>query len=87
MKRSITACYLNLPYADLNFHAENSKGTQVFLNRPKWENGYTQVARGLTQRLPCPVRSMFTSCSNVQWVCDHCKVLMKVEWGEKCRKH
>jgi len=34
---------LNLPYADWNGHAEKSRGTQVFLNRLVWENGYTQV--------------------------------------------
>jgi hypothetical protein len=93
MKRTITASDLNLPYVDLNIHAEKSKGTQVILNIPVWENGYTQVVRsptrGDTLLDVCLVRpeSTFTSCSNVQGICDNCKVPMKVEWGENYRKH
>ena len=41
MKRSIIGGDLNLPYANWNGHAEKSRGTEVFLNRLVWENGYT----------------------------------------------
>ena len=42
-KCSIIGGDLNLSDADWNGHAEKSRGTQVFLNRLVWENGYTQV--------------------------------------------
>jgi hypothetical protein len=74
-------------------HAEKSRGTQVFLNRPVWENGYTQVANSSTRRdslldvyLVRP-ESAFTSCSNVQGTSDYCEVLLEAEWGENCREH
>ena len=31
--------------------------------------------------------SVFTSCSNIQGISDHCRVLLEVEWGENCREH
>jgi len=31
--------------------------------------------------------SEFTSCSNVQGISDHCRVLLEVEWRENCREH
>jgi len=47
-KGSIIGGDLNLPYADWNGHAEKSRGTQLFLNRLVWENGYTQVVNSPT---------------------------------------
>jgi len=38
-KRIITACYLNVTYADWYVHAEKPRGAQVYLNRLAWENG------------------------------------------------
>jgi len=48
MKCSIIGGDLILPYADWNGHVEKSRGTQVFLNRLVWGNGYTQVVNSLT---------------------------------------
>ena len=48
-KRSIIGGDLNLHYADWNGHAEVSRGTQVFLNRLVWENGYTKLVNSPTQ--------------------------------------
>ena len=48
-KRSIIGADLNLCYADWNGHAEKSRGTQVFLNRPAWENDYTHVLNSSTR--------------------------------------
>ena len=84
---SVNGADLNLPYADWNGHAEKSRGTQVLLNRPVWENGYTKAVnsptRGDALLGVCLVRpeSSFTSCSNVQGVIDHCGVLLEAEWG------
>jgi len=92
-KRSIIAGDLNLPYADWNGHAEKSRGTQVFLSRLVWENGYTQVVNSSTgggALLDVHLvrhKRAFTSCSNVQGISDHCGVLLEVEWGENCRQH
>jgi len=47
-KCSIIGGDLILPYADWNGHAEKSRGTQIFLNRLVWENGYTQLVNSLT---------------------------------------
>ena len=47
-KRGIIGGDLNLPCADWNGHADKSRGTQVYLNRPVWENGYTQVVNSPT---------------------------------------
>ena len=92
-KRSIIGGDLILTYADWNGHAEKSRGTQIYLNRLVWKNGYTQVVnnpfRGdalLDVYLVRP-ESAFTSCSNFQGIIDHCGVLLEVEWGENCRKH
>jgi len=92
-KHSIIGGDLNLPYANWNGHAEKPRGTQVFLNRLVWENSYTQVVNSLTQGdalldvyLVQP-KSAFTSCSNVQGISDHCRVLLEVEWGENCCEH
>jgi len=83
-KRSIIGGDLNLPYEDWNGHAENCRGTQVFLNRLVWENGYTQVINSPTRGdalldvyLVRP-ESAFTSGSNVQGIGDHCVVLLEV---------
>jgi hypothetical protein len=42
-KRSIIVEDLNLPSAEWNGNAECSTGSQAFVNRLVWENGYTQV--------------------------------------------
>jgi hypothetical protein len=51
-KLSIIGGDLNLLYAVWNGHVEKSRGTQVFLNRLIWENGYSQAVnspnRGVT---------------------------------------
>jgi len=93
MKRSIIGGDLNLPYADWNGHAEKPRGTQVFLNRLVWENGYTHLVNSLTQGdalfdvyLVWP-KSAFTSCCNVKGISDHYGVLLEVEWGENCCEH
>jgi len=92
-KRSIIGGDLILPYADWNGHVEKFTGTQVFLNRLVWENNYTQVVNSLNRGdalldvyLVRP-KSAFTSCSNVQGIGDHCRVLLEVEWGENCCEH
>ena len=72
---------------------EKSSGTQVFLYRLAWENSYTHVVNSPTQGdalldvyLVRP-KSVFTSCSNVQGISDHCCILLEVEWGENCCEH
>jgi len=82
-----------LPYVDWNGHVEKSRGTQVFLNRLVWENGYTHVVNSPTRGdallnvyLVWP-ESVFTSCSNVQGISDYWGVLLEVQWGENCREH
>ena len=90
MKHSIIGGDLNLPYAHWNGNAECASGTQAFINRLVWDNGYTQV-------VDCPTRgdalldvylvrpeSSFTSCNVVQGISDHSGVLLEVEWEEKC---
>jgi hypothetical protein len=49
-KCSIIGRDLGLLYADSKGHADKSKGTEVFLNRLVWENGYTQLVNNSTQR-------------------------------------
>jgi hypothetical protein len=44
-KRSTIGGDLNLPYADWNGNVERTSGSQAFVNRLVWENGYTQVVR------------------------------------------
>ena len=68
-------------------------GTQVFLNRRVWKNGYSQVVNSPSRGnalfdvyLVWP-ESAFISCSNVQGISDHSGVLLEVEWGENCREH
>ena len=85
-KCSIIGGDLILPYADWNGRAEKSRGTQGFLNRLVWKNGYTQVVNSLTQgdalldvHLVWP-KGVFTSCTNVQGISDHCGMLLEVEW-------
>ena len=92
-KCSIVGGDLNLPHADLNGHAEKSRGTKVFLNRLLWENSYTQVANSSTRGdallnvyLFRP-GSLFTFFSNVQGISKHYGVLLEVGWGENCREH
>jgi hypothetical protein len=83
-KRSIFGGDLNLLYTNRNGHAEISRGTQVFLNRLVEENGYTQAVNNPTQwdalldvYLFRP-ESLFTSCSNVRGINNHCGVLLEV---------
>jgi len=47
--RTIIEGDLSLLYSDWNGHADESRGTQVFLNRLVWENGYTRVTNSPTQ--------------------------------------
>ena len=32
-------------------------------------------------------KSLFISCSNVQGISDHCRVLLEAEWGENCHEY
>ena len=48
-KRGTIGGDLNLLYSGWNDHAENCRGTQRFLNRLIWENGYTQVVNSPTR--------------------------------------
>jgi hypothetical protein len=79
-----------LPYAQWNGNVECTSGTQAFINRLVWDNGYTQVVdcptRGDAQLDVYLVRpeSALTSCSVVQGISDHSGVLLEVEWEEKC---
>jgi hypothetical protein len=91
-KRSVIGGDLILPSADWNGNAECFSGSQAFVNRLVWGNGYTQVVerptRGETLLNVYLVRpeSSFTSCSIVQGISDHCGVLLEIEWEEKyCR--
>ena len=92
-KRSIIGGDLNLPYANWNGHAEKSRGTQVFLNRLLWENGYIKLVNSptwgdalLDVYLVLPESSL-SSCSNVQGIIHHCGVLLEVEWGENFHEY
>jgi hypothetical protein len=85
-KRSIAGEDLNLPHADRNRNAKCTSGSRAFLNRLVWENGFTQVVDSPTQGdalldvyLVRP-ESLFTSCTIVQGISDHCGVLLEVEW-------
>jgi hypothetical protein len=79
---------LNLPSADWNGNAECTSGSQAFVNRLVWENGYTQVvdsptrANALLDVYLVRPETSFTSCSIVQGISDHCGVLLEVEWEE-----
>ena len=87
-KRSIIGGDLNLPHADWYGHAEKSSGTQVFLNRLLWENGYSRVWEySLLDLYPVRPERSFATCSNVQRISDHCGVLLEVEWVENCSQH
>jgi hypothetical protein len=83
-KRSIIEEDLNLPYANSNSNMECTSGSKAFVNKFVWENGYKQVAdrptRGdelLDVYLVRP-KSLFTSCSIVQRISDHCGILLEV---------
>jgi hypothetical protein len=87
-KHSIIGEDLNLPSADWNGNAKCTTGSQAFVNRFVWENGYTQIVDSPTRGdalldvyLVRP-ESLFTSCSMVQGISDHCGVLSEVEWEE-----
>jgi len=89
MKRSTIGSDLNLPQVDLKGIVESTNGTQAFINRLVWDNGYTQVVgkptRGdslLDVYLVRP-ESALISCGTVQRISDHCGVLLDVEWAEK----
>jgi hypothetical protein len=41
--------HINLPYAEWNGNAECTSGSQAFVNRLVWENGYTQVVDSPTR--------------------------------------
>jgi hypothetical protein len=65
---------------------------QDSVNRLVWESGYTQVVKNPTRGgalldvyLVQP-ENLFTSCSVIEGVSDHCGMLLEVEWEEKfCR--
>ncbi|PNF40765.1 hypothetical protein B7P43_G17379 [Cryptotermes secundus] len=89
-KRSITSIAgdLNLPYADWNGNVQCTSGGQESVNRLVWESGYTQVVNNSTRGdalldvyLVRP-ENLFTSCSVIQGISDHCVVLLEVEWEE-----
>jgi hypothetical protein len=89
-KRSIMGGDLNFPKADWNGNSETTSGTQAFLNRLVWDNGYTQVVGTPTQEdallyvyLVRPENSLI-SCDIVQGVSDHCGVLLEAEWEATC---
>jgi hypothetical protein len=80
-KCSVIGSDIYLSYADWNGHAEICRGTQVYLNRLVWENGYTHVVNSPTRGdallyiyLVRPERA-FTSCSNVQEISNNCGLL------------
>ncbi|PNF32321.1 hypothetical protein B7P43_G14016 [Cryptotermes secundus] len=79
-KRSIIAGDLNLPYADWNGNVQWTSGGQESAN----ESGYTQVVNNSTRGdalldvyLVRP-GNLFTSCSFIQGISDHCGVLLEV---------
>jgi hypothetical protein len=52
-KRGIIGVDLNLPSADWNGNAECTSGSQAFVNRLVWENGYRQVVDSPTEGMHC----------------------------------
>ncbi|PNF39896.1 hypothetical protein B7P43_G00924 [Cryptotermes secundus] len=87
-KRSIIAGDLNLPYADWNGNVQCISGGQESVKRLGWKSGYTQVVNNSTRGdalldvyLVRP-ENLFTSCSVIQGISDHCGVLLEVEWKE-----
>jgi hypothetical protein len=87
---SIIGKDLNFPYADWNGNREFTSGSQAFVNRLVWENGYKQVVDSATRGdalldvyLARPESSL-TSCSIVQAISDHCGVLLEVECRGNC---
>jgi hypothetical protein len=85
-KRGIIQGDLNLPYADWKGNTECTSGSQAFVNRLVWENGYTQAVESTTRGdallnvyLVQPETSI-TTCSIVQGISDHCGVLLEAEW-------
>jgi hypothetical protein len=82
----------NLPYADWNGTVECTTGGQESVNKLVWESEYTQLVRNQTRGdalldvyLVRP-KNLFTSCSVIEEVSDHCGVLLEVEWEENyCR--
>jgi hypothetical protein len=83
---------LNLPSADWSGNAECTSGSQAFVNRLVWENGYTLVVDSPTLGDPLlefylvRPESSFTSCSVVQVISNHCGILLEVQWEENyCR--
>jgi hypothetical protein len=77
-----------LPSADWNSNVECTSRSQAFVNRFVWENGHMQVvdsptrADALLDVYSVWPESLFTSCSIVQGISDHCRVLLEVEWEE-----
>jgi hypothetical protein len=86
MKQSIIRGDLNLPQVDWKGLAEGMNGTQAYINRLVWANGYTQVVEKPTQGnslldlyLVRP-KSELISCDSVQGISDHCRVLLEMKW-------
>jgi hypothetical protein len=61
MKQSIIRGDLNVPQVDWKGVAEGMSGTQEYINRLVWENGYKQVVETPTRGDSLPHYWMFTS--------------------------
>jgi hypothetical protein len=65
---------------------ECTTGGQESVNRLVWGSGYTQVVKNTTRGdvlldvYLVWTENLFTSCSVIEGVSDHCRVLLKVEW-------
>ena len=86
MKQSIIGGDLNLSQVDWKGITEGTTVTQAFINRLMWDNRYTQAVEKPTQvdslldvYLVQP-ESALISCSTIQGISDHCRVLLEVEW-------
>ena len=82
---------LNVPTAYWNGYAERISGTQTFLNRLVWVNGYDQVVNPTRGDALLDVYLIWLENSLISWnivqgVIDHCKVLLEVGWGETCQE-
>jgi hypothetical protein len=76
-----------LPYADWDGNVECTTGGQESVSRLMWESGYTQSVKNpirghaLLDVYLVRLENLFTSCSIIEGVSDHCGVL-EVEWGK-----
>jgi hypothetical protein len=91
-KRSIRSEDLNLTSGGLEWRCGKISGFQAFVNKVVWDNGYTQVVRGLRRGnallgiyILRPDNSL-SSCNIVSGTSDHSSVLLEVEWDEIFRQ-